>query len=147
LTAQVQWPYQAGTVRKNFIEKIGPAIACGEEWHWTLRLKDDPEQIIGLISLYRSDDNNRGFWIGRRWQGKGLMSEAVETITDYWFDTLGFERLRVPKAIDNAPSRRISERTGMRVIAKEERDYVCGRFMSELWEITADEWHEYKAKR
>jgi hypothetical protein len=28
----------------------------------------------------------------------------------------------------------------MRVIAREDRDYVSGRLPSELWEITAEEW-------
>jgi hypothetical protein len=30
----------------------------------------------------------------------------------------------------------------MRVIATEERDYVSGRLLTEIWEITADEWRE-----
>ena len=72
------------------------------------------------------------------------MSEACETVTDYWFNVLGFSVLRVPKAIPNVASRRISEKQGMRVIAKMERDYVGGRFLAELWEITADEWNSRK---
>jgi [ribosomal protein S5]-alanine N-acetyltransferase len=42
----------------------------------------------------------------------------------------------------NIASRRVSEKTGMRVIATEERDYVSGRLLTEIWEITADEWRE-----
>ena len=75
------------------------------------------------------------------------MSEACEVVTDYWFDVLKFPVLRVPKAIANTASRRISEKQGMRVIAVEERDYVSGRLPSELWEITAEEWHVYKRRR
>jgi [ribosomal protein S5]-alanine N-acetyltransferase len=30
----------------------------------------------------------------------------------------------------------------MRVIATEERDYVSGRLLTEIWEITAEEWRE-----
>ena len=63
-------------------------------------------------------------------------------VTDYWFETLKFPVLRVPKAISNTPSRRISEKQGMRVIAVEERDYVSGRLPTEIWEITAEEWHK-----
>jgi RimJ/RimL family protein N-acetyltransferase len=70
------------------------------------------------------------------------MTEAVTAVNDYWFDVLGFRVLRAPKAIVNVASRRISEKTGMRVIATEERDYVSGRFLSEIWEITAEEWRE-----
>jgi hypothetical protein len=32
----------------------------------------------------------------------------------------------------------------MRVIATEERDYVSGRFLTEIWEITAEEWRVRK---
>ncbi len=60
--------------------------------------------------------------------------------TDYWFNVLQKPVLRAPKAIANAPSRRISERSGMRLIREEEREYLAGRFKAEVWEITADEW-------
>lgn len=69
------------------------------------------------------------------------MIEATDVVTDYWFNNLRFPVLRIPKAAVNIPSRRISERSGMRVIATEERNYVSGRFLTEIWEITAEEWN------
>ena len=75
------------------------------------------------------------------------MTEACEAVTDYWFDVLKFPVLRVPKAIANTASRRISEKQGMRVIAVEERDYVSGRLPSELWEITAEAWRTRKQRK
>jgi hypothetical protein len=72
------------------------------------------------------------------------MSEACAWANDFWFDTLGRSRLRVPKAVANRGSRRISERMGMRVVRLETRDYVSGRLPSEIWEITADEWQVWK---
>ena len=118
-----------------------PAVERGEEWHWTLRLQSSPSQMIGSVTLRNGENNNRGFWVGLPWQGKGFMTEACEAVTDYWFDVLKFPVLRAPKAVVNAASRRISEKTGMRVIAREEREYVSGRFLTEIWEITAEEWH------
>ena len=56
------------------------------------------------------------------------MTEACNAVTDYWFEVLKFPVLRVPKAIANAGSRRISEKQGMRVIAREDRDYVSRPF-------------------
>jgi RimJ/RimL family protein N-acetyltransferase len=117
----------------------------GEAWHCSLRLKANPDQLIGSISLIRSADENRGFWLGIPWQGQRLMTEACETVTDFWFNVLGFRVLRVSKAIANVASRRISEKQGMRVIAKMERNYVGGRFPAELWEITAEEWNRRKS--
>jgi ribosomal-protein-alanine N-acetyltransferase len=72
------------------------------------------------------------------------MTEACDAVTDYWFEVLMFPVLRVPKAIANAPSRRISENQGMRIISREDRDYVSGRLPSEIWEITAAEWRQRK---
>jgi hypothetical protein len=36
----------------------------GEEWHWSLRLKSDPGQLIGLLGLMKTENNNRGYWLG-----------------------------------------------------------------------------------
>jgi RimJ/RimL family protein N-acetyltransferase len=124
-----------------------PAIERGDQWHWTLRLKSNPTELIGSISLMPNQRDHRGFWLGLPWQGRGLMSEACEVATDYWFDKLGFPVLRTSKAIANAASRRISEKQGMRIVGTEERDYVSGRLPSETWEVTADEWHAFRRRR
>jgi [ribosomal protein S5]-alanine N-acetyltransferase len=102
--------------------------------------------LIGAISLFRSETDNRGFWLGLPWHRQGLMTEACDAVTDYWFEVLKFPVLRVPKAVANAGSRRISEKQGMRVIAGEERDYVSGRLPSEIWEITTEEWRRRKKR-
>lgn len=136
----VPWPYPADGALSYYRDHALPAIERGEEWHWTLRLKTEPEQLIGCICLMRGENNNRGFWLGLPWQRQGLMTEAVEAVTDYWFFELGFPVLRAPKAIENTASRRISEKQGMRVVATEERDFVGGRLPSEIWEIRVEEW-------
>jgi [ribosomal protein S5]-alanine N-acetyltransferase len=144
LAAHVPWPYPPDGAHK-FIRDIAlPAIARGEAWHWTLRLKSSPSQIIGSIDLRKKENDNRGFWLGLPWQRQGLMTEACETVTDFWFNTLNFPVLRAPKAVANVASRRISEKQRMRLVAIEDRDYVSGRFPSEIWEITADEWRARK---
>jgi len=142
----VQWPYPPDGVFTYYRDVALPAVARGDEWAWTLRLKNAPGQLIGAISLFRSETDNRGFWLGLPWHRQGLMTEACDAVTDYWFEVLNFTVLRVPKAIANTASRRISEKQGMRVIAGEDRDYVSGRLPSEIWEITAEEWRRQKAR-
>ena len=68
------------------------------------------------------------------------MTEACDAVTGFWFNTLKFAVLRAPKAVANAALRRISEKTGMRMVRTEEREYVSGRRLTEIWEITAEEW-------
>ena len=100
--------------------------------------------MIGSINLMKKENNNRAFWLGLPWQDQGLMTEACDAVTDYWFYVLNFPVLRVRKAIANVASRRISEKQGMRVVFTEERDYVSGRLLSEVWEITAEAWRARK---
>ncbi|MGP0073289.1 MAG: GNAT family N-acetyltransferase [Bryobacteraceae bacterium] len=147
LGSHIPWPYPEDGALTHYRERALPGMERGDEWHWSLRLKSRPEQLIGSISVMKTENNNRGFWLGLDWQRQGLMTEAVEVVNDYWFDELGFPVLRAPKAVANTASRRISEKSGMRVIATEERDYVSGRFLTELWEITADEWRAHQRSR
>ena len=126
LNAVVPWPYPADGALSFLRDVALPAIALGKEWHWTIRLLSQPAELIGSISLMDAVDNNRGFWLAPQWQGLGLMSEACRAVDTYWFQTLGRERMRVPKAAPNVGSRRISERGGMRLVSSTESDFVSG---------------------
>jgi len=145
LNSKVPWPYPADGAEWYFRELALPARERGEEWLWTIRLKNAPETIIGAITLAKNEHENRGFWLDRGLHGQGYMTEACDAVTDFWFEVLKYPVLRAPKACANEASRRISEKQGMRIIERGERDYVSGRLPSELWEITAEEWRARKA--
>lgn len=145
LTSMIPWPYPPDGAFQHYRDIALPAIERGENWIWTLRLKTAPDQVIGAIDLMKGEHENRGFWLALPWQGQGLMTEASTAVTDFWFDVLGFPLLRVPKAIANTASRRISERCGMRVVGTSVRNYVCGPLPAETWEISAQEWHRWRA--
>jgi RimJ/RimL family protein N-acetyltransferase len=145
LNVRVPWPYPPDGAEQFIREVALPQMERGEAWHWTLRLLEEPGQIIGAIGLIKSDEESRGFWLAPEFRGRGLMTEACARANDFYFDALGFKRIRVPKAAANIGSKRISERQGMHLVRVEEREYVCGRLKSEIWEITAEEWRAWKA--
>jgi RimJ/RimL family protein N-acetyltransferase len=144
LNDRVPWPYPTNAAHIYYRDVALPAIERGDEWHWTLRLKEAPDQIIGAIALHRHETNNRGFWMGTPWRGRGLMLEAVEAVTDFWFVSLGFQELRAPKASANTASVRISQKTGMRLLSKQEQPFVCGTLPAEVWGISREEWLQRK---
>jgi ribosomal-protein-alanine N-acetyltransferase len=145
LSSAVPWPYPADGAL-HYCQNVSlPLIERGEGWEWTIRLRTEPTRVIGAISVLKGE-NNRAFWLGVPWHGRGYMSEASRWATDFWFDTLGNTVLRIPKATSNLASRRISENQGMRVVATMEKDYVSGRLPSEIWEITAKEWRAWKRR-
>lgn len=146
LNDKVPWPFPADGVAAYYRDVALPAMERGEEWHWTLRLHAEPEQVIGAIGLMRSaKETNRGFWLAPQWQAQGLMTEAVLAVNDFWFNELGFALLRTSKAVENTASRRISEKMGMRIVERCVRGYVSGHHPTEIWEITAEEWRAWRA--
>lgn len=140
LDAAVPWPYPEDGA-EFFLKNIAlPAIERGEAWHWSIRPKEQANILIGVVSLMNKPDDNRGFWLDVGWQGQGLMTEASDMITNYWFETLDKEELRVPKAAGNIQSRRISEKQGMHLVSRFTRELVSGVHDMELWELHRDEW-------
>jgi RimJ/RimL family protein N-acetyltransferase len=140
MTSVVPWPYPADGALTFYREVALPAVARGEAWHWSLRLRSAPGELVGSIALQRTPNENRGFWLGVPWRRQGLMREACEVVTAFWFEVLGFPVLRAWKAAANEGSRRISRHQGMRLVAEAPHDFVAGRLPAELWELTAEEW-------
>ena len=145
----IPWPYPEDGALQFYRDTALPAIERGEQWIWGIRLKEGPSHLIGCVSLNLMRDNNRGFWVGLPWQGKGIMSEASEVVTEFWFNALGREKLRVAKAVGNIASRRITEKQGAHLVSVENRVFRMGLTKAEIWEITRDEWNtrRYRAPR
>ncbi len=142
LAKHVPWPYPADGALTYIRDVALPAMREGVEWHWPIRRKHASDRLIGIIGLMDDPGNNRGFWLDPAWQGQGLMSEAAEVVTEFWFETLNRPVLHAPKAAANVRSRRISERNGMRLTATVQRDCVSGRLPAEIWGITREEWRK-----
>ena len=148
LTARVPWPYPQGGVLEYIRTQILPKQGDGK-WVWAITLKDNPAELIGVVDLWRQGHpENRGFWLGHKFWGKGYMTEAVEPVMDYAFDALGFEKLIFTSAVGNSRSRRIKEKTGARLVAREPARFVDPAFNEhEIFELTRAEWREFKQER
>jgi [ribosomal protein S5]-alanine N-acetyltransferase len=144
LSTRVPWPYPEDGALQFYRDIALPAVEGGEQWIWAILLKGGPDHHIGSINLSVESDDNRGFWLGLPWHGQGLMPEACEVVTDYWFNTLGKEWLRVSKAAANTASRRVSEKEGARLVATIEREFVSGWAPAEIWELSRDDWNRRK---
>lgn len=126
MVSSVPWPYPDNGA-ENYVNNVAlPDIANGIAWIWTIRHRETPDNMVGLICLYDVEDNNRGFWLAPEHQGKGFMREACNAATDYWFNSLNKTILRAPKAALNNRSKRISQSSGMRLIRTEKHmSAVC----------------------
>lgn len=53
-----------------------------------------------------------GYWLGQEFQGKGIMSQALETVIDYGFRDLKLDKIEIRVATENMKSRALPERFG-----------------------------------
>lgn len=74
-------------------------------------------ELCGVISLVEQEDIHRlnaeiGYWIGEKYWGKGIVSEAIKQITAYGFNTLKLERIYAGVFDYNRGSMRALEKNG-----------------------------------
>jgi ribosomal-protein-alanine N-acetyltransferase len=76
-------------------------------------------KLVGGITLGNirhgvSQSGHVGYWIGERYAGRGLMTDAVCTLTRFAFDTLRLHRIEAACIPDNVRSIRVLEKAGFR---------------------------------
>lgn len=138
---QIPWPYPddgAETACRMFTDEM----ARGLKHHWSLRLKSDPDTLIGVISLWRREGerDNRGFWLDPDHWGRGLMTEAADRVTDYAFRDLGWPELWFTNSQANVRSARVKERQGATLAYSEPATYVGGPGVRQVWVLKASDW-------
>jgi len=139
LAAAVPWPYPAGGVQA-FFEKLRPDQGV-TRWAWAIHLKSNAAEPIGNVDLRRDGPENRGFWLAKKHWGFGYMTEAAGAVTDYAFETLGFDTLILSNALGNTRSRRIKEKAGAVFLRTEPAAFVNPAYTHrEVWELTKASW-------
>lgn len=148
LSDRVPWPYPDDGVETFLRDMVFPR-QNKDRWMWAICLREDPENLIGAVELWRDGKpENRAFWLGREYWGKGYMTEAVEPVMDYAFNELGFETLVFSNAVGNSRSGRVKEKTGARFLRREAAAFVDPAFVErELYMLSKNEWQAFKAAR
>jgi len=75
-------------------------------------------QLAGVVEAHALDWENRqttlGYWLGKEFEGQGLMTRACARLIAYLLAELGFHRIGIHCAVQNWKSRAIPERLGFR---------------------------------
>lgn len=145
LSAVVPWPYPDNGVVEFLQNVILPPQGI-DRWTWGIFLKSNDTELIGCVDLWRKGTpENRGFWLGKPFWGNGYMTEAVEPVIEYAFNSLGFDKLLFSNALGNNRSRRIKEKTGARLNCTRDAKFVDSSLTSaETWELTKESWIQHK---
>ena len=87
-------------------------------YNWAIVLKENGPKPIGNISTAHVKESTlcatMGYCMSRAHWGKGVMTEALTAVIDFFFDEVGFNRIDADHAVDNPASGRVMEKSGMR---------------------------------
>lgn len=141
MATAIPWPYPAD----GALSYLRRALSAEDEYHWAICLRSAPDDLIGLIGLTpSSEEDNRGFWIAEAYWGQGLMREAVIAVTDFAFEDLQMPEMRLNNAEPNVASHRLKGSMGADMIGVTEGEFIGGSFPRVAWRLTAEAWRAYR---
>jgi len=141
LSSVVPWPYPEGGV-SEYIRNVIIPNQGKDKWVWGIFLKSNPNELIGVVDLWRSGSpENRGFWLGRPFWGLGYMTEATQAVTEFAFTELDFDKLVFSNAVGNDRSHRVKAKCGAKLKSRSPASFVSEDFREqEIWELTKEDW-------
>ena len=109
----------------------------GERWLDIATLDDPPNNLVieaggafaGAIGILpRSGEHHGsaifGYWLGRRFWGRGIATDAARTMARYAFQSRGLRRLEASVFVPNAASARVLEKAGFTLEGRLRESYV-----------------------
>lgn len=88
-----------------------------EIYNWAIVCRKSG-QPIGSISVVAIDEESDkcevGYCLGRKYWGKGIMTEAFRAVMEFLFFQVGFNRIQAYHHVENPASGRVMEKVGMK---------------------------------
>lgn len=128
---------------KTFIQRTRIRYAK-EEGYW-LGIWVGNELVGSIGYLYLDQDNKKteiGYWLGKEYEGKGIITKSIKVLINHAFDELKLHKIEIGVARDNTRSRAIPEKLGfLREGELRDYEYINGEFLDRImYGLKADEW-------
>lgn len=113
MTVRIPHPYPPEEAER-FIFRSREANAAGAGLVLAVALKNRPSELVGVVSAEKGREGEAmiGYWIGKPFQGRGLGTEAVETLLRAVFTLSSADAAAASVRAYNAASRRVLEKLG-----------------------------------
>lgn len=117
VTKFLTWPPHASVeVTQTIIQNWMSQYPNINYYQWVIVLKEDPDQPIGSINADCDDllqSATIGYCIGRKWWRQGIMTESLQAVMDFLFDTVGMNRVAATHDANNPNSGKVMQKCGM----------------------------------
>lgn len=120
-----------------------------EFYHWAIVLKESAE-AIGVVTVENISNSNEhceiGYYIGKAFWGKGIVTEVLKAAITFLFDEVGFQRIGAIHHSENVASGKVLIKVGMRHegVMRKLLKNKSGVFVDcDLYSIVRDDRREY----
>jgi ribosomal-protein-alanine N-acetyltransferase len=119
VTEFLTWPPHADTsVTKEVLEQWVSSYRRKNYYQWAIVLKEHGNEPIGSISAVHMNDDiamvHIGYCLGKAWWRRGIMSEALKAVMDFFFDEVGANRIESRHDPRNPHSGMVMKKCGMK---------------------------------
>ncbi|WP_106589450.1 GNAT family N-acetyltransferase [Salsuginibacillus halophilus] len=103
-------------------------------------------EVAGTISFNELDLTNRtgalGYWLGEKFQGKGIMQACCRCLLYYGFETIQLNRIEIKVAVNNTKSKNIPEKLGFTKEGRlREKEWLYTTFVDhDVYSLLKREW-------
>jgi|MudIll2142460700_1097286.scaffolds.fasta_scaffold582228_2 ribosomal-protein-alanine N-acetyltransferase len=133
---------------RAWLDAASRVVASNEEVKWAIEHEGKAIGSIGFheitwkVRAFRLDRAELGYWLSPAHQRKGFMTEAVQAIVRFGFETIGLHKIMITCMAENIASRRVIEKASFRWVGRSEDDvWRDGKWHAHLiYELTAPEW-------
>ena len=140
----VPFPYPR-TLTDEWIASTTAQRADGTGYHLVITGQEDGQDlVIGCVGLRldtKANTGNLGYWVGRRYWGHGVASEAAGRVARWALANLPIERIEAHVATDNPASAAVLRRIGLREAGAGEEVFLArgGKHPVTRFEATRDD--------
>lgn len=129
---------------KSYIRQSQLQLAQGTDYGYVIVQN---QKLVGRIGIHYIHNQNKsgaiGYWLGKEWEGRGIILRSCKALIDDCFSTIGLHRIEIKCGTGNVKSSAIPERlhfTKEGVLRQAE--WVNGQFIDlTLYSLLYDEWN------
>lgn len=119
VTKFLMWPpHESPEVSLGITEDWIKHYSDNSYYQWAIVLKENGDEPIGGISVVSMKEEisavHIGYCIGKKWWHKGITSEALKAVMDYFFDVVGVNRIESRHDPKNPNSGKVMKKCGMK---------------------------------
>jgi RimJ/RimL family protein N-acetyltransferase len=118
-TLGLPWPYTK-KIAESWISKLSEREEIGTSYEFAICFKENPNKVIGCISLMDINNNAKraemGYWVGRKYWKQGIATEAAKFMINYGFEFLGLNSIIARYFDINPASGKVMQKCGMKFV-------------------------------